>query len=257
MIVERFLPAPILAPHIREFMVIESEQEFDNTLIPDVSIVLSFRFRGVVLSVDSDREDAFPSIVLSGLRKTVRHIRYAGGSANFLVIFREGGIAAFSRIGAHELFGLSVSADNFFPGTQLAGIAEKLAAAATNNERAEIVNAYLTAKLAGPKPDPEIDKAIQWIKTQSGIVRIRDLASDLYISQDAFEKRFRMRIGATPRQYASVIRLRHLIKKYPSLSSLTEASYEAGYFDQSHFIKDFRIFTGQSPSDFFKTSRYW
>src|SRR5579872_2463673 len=255
--VEKFLPEPILTPYIKEFLIIESDQEFDNTLIPDVSIVLSFRFRGIVLGVDADSEDAFPSIAISGLRKTARHIRYAGGSANFLVVFREGGLAAFSRVGAHELFGLSVPAENLFPVTDLMGVTERLAEAANNSERTSIVNGYLIRKLTGPKPDPEVDQAIQWIKTQSGIVRIKDLVSALYISQDAFEKRFRMRIGATPRQYASVIRLRQLLKKYPSLSSLTEASYEAGYFDQSHFIKDFRLFTGQSPSDFFKNSRYW
>src|SRR5579872_84999 len=173
MTVERFLPPPILAPYIREFMVIESDQEFDNALIPDVSIVLSFRFRGIVLSVDADREDAFPSIVISGLRKTARHIRYTGGSANFLVIFREGGIAAFSRMGAHELFGLSVPGDNLFRESELAGITERLAEAATNSERAAIVNDFLIGKLVDPKPDPEIAKAIQWIKTQSGIVRIK------------------------------------------------------------------------------------
>ena len=255
--VDKFFPEPILTPHVKEYLIIESDREFDNTLIPDVSIILSFRYRGIVLGVDADREDAFPSIVLSGLRKTARHIRYTGGSANFLVVFREGGIAAFSKMGAHELFGLSIPGENIFPENELAGITERLAEAATNSERAAIVNGFLMGKLTGPKPDPEIDKAIQWIKTQSGIVRIKDLASALYVSQDAFEKRFRMRIGATPRQYASVIRLRHLLKKYPTLSSLTEASYEAGYFDQSHFIKDFRLFTGQSPSDFFRNTRFW
>jgi AraC-like DNA-binding protein len=255
--VDKFLPEPVLTPYVKEFLVIDSDQEFDNTLIPDVSIVLSFRFRGVLLALDADREDAFPTVVISGLRKTARQIRYAGGSANFMVIFREGGIAAFSRMGAHELFGLSIPGENIFSGTELAGITERLAEAATNQERAAIVNDFLIGKLAAAKPDPEVDKAIQWIKKQSGIIRIKDLASALYISQDAFEKRFRMRIGATPRQYASVVRLRHLIKTYPSLSSLTEASYEAGYFDQSHFIKDFRGFTGQSPSGFFKNSRFW
>lgn len=255
--IEIFLPSPILSPYIKDYMVVESEHEVDNTLIPDVSIVLALRFRGAVLALDADREDVFPSIVVSGLRRTARHVRYTKGSAIFLVRFSEGGIAAFSRIGAHELYGLSVPAEDLFPQAELAEITELLAEAATHRERVTIIETFLRSRLAAPKPDPEIDKAIQTIQAQSGMIRIKDLASALYISQDAFEKRFRMRIGATPRQYASVIRLRHLIKRYSSLVSLTEASYEAGYFDQSHFIKDFRLFTGQSPSEFFGSPRYW
>ncbi|MNZ68691.1 Helix-turn-helix domain protein [compost metagenome] len=102
-----------------------------------------------------------------------------------------------------------------------------------------------------------VKNAVQLIKQNNGNIRIKDLATDLHISQDPFEKRFRAIIGSTAKQYASIIRLRHLINSYPSYDSLTEASFEAGYFDQSHFIKDFRLFTGQTPKDFFKSSLYW
>jgi AraC-like DNA-binding protein len=39
--------------------------------------------------------------------------------------------------------------------------------------------------------------------------------------------------------------------------TLTDAAYQAGYFDQSHFIKDFRLFTGRTPKDFFSDFQYW
>jgi AraC-like DNA-binding protein len=64
-------------------------------------------------------------------------------------------------------------------------------------------------------------------------------------------------VGSSPRQFTSIVRLRYFIDRYSPYSSLTTASYEAGYFDQSHFIKDFKQFTGETPRQFFATARYW
>ncbi len=100
------------------------------------------------------------------------------------------------------------------------------------------------------KPLPAIGDAVRIIKQHNGVVRVKELAASLHISQDAFEKRFRALIGSTPKQYASIIRLRNLITKYPGYASLTEATYQAGYFDQSHFIKDFGLSPGMRQKSF-------
>lgn len=86
---------------------------------------------------------------------------------------------------------------------------------------------------------------------------MKELAASLYISQDPFEKKFRSRIGCSPKKFAAIIRIRNLINNYSSYSSLTEAAYEAGFYDQSHFIKEFRQFTGKSPSAFFAAPQNW
>jgi AraC-like DNA-binding protein len=207
--------------------------------------------------VEGDRKEAIPASAISGLRRSARRLYYSKATANLLVVFNEGGTTAFSRIPAHELFGLIIPTENLFLSAELNEILERMAEAKTNRDRVDIVEAFLLRRLTNTNLVPLIGNAIQLIKAQSGIIRIKDLAIALHISQDAFEKRFRTLIGSTPKQYASIIRLRNLIGKYPSYSSLTEASYEAGYFDQSHFIKDFRLFTGQAPKDFFKSSVYW
>jgi AraC-like DNA-binding protein len=216
---------------------------------------MAFRYKGRVAG--GERKETLPSGAISGLRRSARLVYYSKESANLLVVLNEGGITAFSRIPAHELFELSIPAENLFASSQLDEILERLAGAATNRDRIDLMEAFLLEKLIAGKQDPLIGHAIQLIRRQDGIIPIRDLSLSLHISQDAFEKRFRAQVGSTPKQYASIVRLRNLIKKYPAASSLTKVSYEAGYFDQSHFIKDFRLFTGQSPKDFFKSSRYW
>jgi len=255
--IERFFPSAALMPFVREFLIIESDLETGNNLLPDTSIVMAFRYMGNVQNEEGEKKEALPAGAITGLRRSARRLYYSRETANLLVVFKEGGTTAFSRIPAHELFGLTISSENLFLSVELNEMLERLAEAQTNRDRVDIVEAFLLRKLTNTKPVRLIDNAIQLIKAQSGIIRMKDLAVSLHISQDAFEKRFRTLIGSTPKQYASIIRLRNLIGKYPSYASLTEASYEAGYFDQSHFIKEFRLFTGRAPRDFFKSSVYW
>lgn len=255
--IQKFFPSPPLNSFIKEFMIIESDLETDNTIIPDINMVMAFRFRGEVFTVNGDGEEVIPANVVSGLRRSARQLYYSKTTANLIVAFKEGGFAGFTKIPSHELFGQSVSSENVFHLTELNEISERLAEARTNRDRINVMEAFLLRKLILRRPDPVVANAIQRVKQQNGVIRIKDLATALHVSQDPFEKRFRALIGATPKQYASIVRLRNLIRKYSPNASLTEASYEAGYFDQSHFIKDFRLFTGQAPKDFFTSARYW
>jgi AraC-like DNA-binding protein len=250
---QRFHPAIALQPYIREFVLIETDEATDSMVIPDTSLVLSLRYRGLIMRA----EEALPGIVISGLRRSVRQFAYAPQSANFLIIFKEGGISGFTRMPANEYFDQSVSAENLFLRRDLEGLLEQVAEADTDTGRVRQVEAFLLGRLVNTKQDALIGNAVRLIRQHNGIIRIDKLASSLYLSKDPFEKRFRGLVGSTPKQYASIIRLRGLIQNFPTYSSLTEASYEAGYFDQSHFIKDFRLFTGRSPKEFFQSSLFW
>jgi len=255
--VERFQPSAVLLPFVREFLIIESDQDTCSKTIPDTSMIMAFRYAGRIVRMEGDEILTLPSTALAGLRRSVRQFAYGRHTANLLVVFAPGGINAFSRIPAHELFEQHISAENLFNATDLDETLERLAGAADNKQRIGIIQSFFLQHLAGNKPDALIGNALHLIRQHKGIIRIKDLATSLYISQDAFEKRFRTIVGSTPKQYASIVRLRHLITAYPSYTSLTDASYEAGYFDQSHFIKDFRLFTGQTPKEFFKSPQYW
>lgn len=62
-------------------------------------------------------------------------------------------------------------------------------------------------------------------------------------------------IGISPKQLSKVIRLQAALKLLINREeSLTHIAYEGNYYDQSHFIKDFKEFTGVRPSDFWRKS---
>jgi AraC-like DNA-binding protein len=246
--INRYQPSFLLKPFVREFLIIESDQATQTQTLPDTALVMSFRYKGKV--------DVIPPGCISGLRKVVRTFNYQQDTGNVLVIFNPGGLHAFCRIPAHEIFGQSISSENVFSCSELQQVSERLANAG-NDLRIQIVEGLLLKKLKHLEQDSVVMVAVDTIQQHYGSIRIKKLAADLHISQDPFEKRFRATIGATPKQYASIIRLQHLIKNYRTSESLTEAAYQAGYFDQSHFIKDFRLFTGKSPKAFFQSSLYW
>ena len=254
---ERYLPSAILSPFIKAFLVIESEDGMENSIIPDTSVVMAFRYKGNVTQVQNERTGQLPETGISGLRKSVRLVKYAPGTGNLLVMFREGGAAPFFKAPLHELFEANQALEELIHLHKIKEVEEQLSGSANTVQRIAVVEKFLLSELKTQQPDLLVSHAVQQIKAANGSSRIKTLAADLYISQDAFEKRFRRSVGASPKQFSAIVRLRHLLDHYQEEESLTAAAYRAGYFDQAHFIKDFKTFTGQSPQAFFQSAAWW
>ncbi|WP_205513420.1 helix-turn-helix domain-containing protein [Longitalea arenae] len=254
---ELYLPSPLLQPYIKHFLFIEYEQGMVNRILPDTSIVIAFRLRGQVSYSDNGIVHDFPVSVISGIRESSRLVDYAQNSANLLVIFKEGGAAAFFKEPLHELGSISTSLDNLIHRSKVNALEEQLAAADNNQQRISMVEQFLLSELKKTSFDLLVNEAIHQIKEAKGNIKIKEILSALPISRDPFEKRFRKITGTSPKHFAAIIRLKNLIENYSSRVNLTDAAYSAGYYDQAHFIKDFRAFTGQTPHDFFKTPPLW
>lgn len=66
------------------------------------------------------------------------------------------------------------------------------------------------------------------------------------------ERYFKKQIGISPKQLGKVIRLQASLQMLANQKNetLTEIAYENHFFDQAHFIKDFKQFTGETPEQF-------
>jgi AraC-like DNA-binding protein len=197
-----------------------------------------------------------PSSSISDLRRSLRLFNYSKNTGNILVLFKEGQAAAFFKEPLHELFEENISLDNFISHQSLYIVEEQLARAVNNRQRVDFIEQFLLSKLRDHKPDKLILAALQKIHLANGIIKIKDLADMLYISLDAFEKRFRRAVGTSPKQFTFIIRMESIINSGQRKQTLTEVAYDSGYFDQSHFNKDFKLFTGQIPTDFFRSPSF-
>ncbi|BDI29968.1 hypothetical protein CCAX7_20190 [Capsulimonas corticalis] len=251
--IERYLPTDALRPFVKTMMIVESEDGMDSRVLPDTSLVLAFRLRGRL----EQTEGQLPASSISGLRKSLRLIGYARDTAVLLVNFREGGAGAFFREPLHDLFGANIPLDCLISRSRVEEVEECLTALPTNRRKIALVERFLISEMKMRESDLLVLDAVRRIQAGGGSLRIRELASALHISQDPLEKRFRRAVGASPKQFSSIVRLRGVIEARPSGRGLSEAAHAAGYFDQSHFIKDFKTFTGQSPQVFFEGPPPW
>ncbi len=254
---EKYIPNDLLKPFVRSFLFIESEEGMENRILPSSSLVLSFRIRGLVSYVEGQDENAIPLSGISGLRKSSRLIRYSKGASALLVIFQEAGAAAFFKAPMYEIFGMNLSLDNLINPVKTYRIEEKLFEAKTNRQRILLIENFLISELKESQSNPIIIETIRKIQTAKGNLRIQELLKGMPISRDSYEKKFRSIVGTTPKQFSEIVRIRNVIDRYTPEISLTDTAYQAGYFDQAHFIKEFRTFTGQTPKEFFKSSAYW
>lgn len=96
---------------------------------------------------------------------------------------------------------------------------------------------------------------------KNGQVKISSLCQKMNVSRQYFSHYFKEKVGLSPKYYSRILRLRHAVDttyKAPSKSQ-TEIALDAGYYDQAHYINDFRAILHQSPQSFFQQKQfiYW
>jgi AraC-like DNA-binding protein len=247
-------PCAELRPFVRELFITESVGGYSHVLLPDTAVAIAFRFQGSGL-----RQGVLdlPRTFVSGLYDAARTLERPANTSVLVAKFRETGIHAFLREPVDGLFGTTAALDNFFLRSQVHLVEEQLAETSQNSERFLIVQRFLLGQLRSkPAGDGMVAALTEHIKHAKGDVRVAQLVRATGVSQSAIERRFRKILGISPKGFASIVRLRNTVQLQGLVRNLTELAYRAGYSDQSHFIKDFRRFTSQSPADFFRLSSF-
>jgi AraC-like DNA-binding protein len=102
------------------------------------------------------------------------------------------------------------------------------------------------------RPDSPVERALSGITSSNGFINITQLAQHSCLSPSQLRKRFNEEVGMSPKEYSKIVRVNcisQILAAEPTLH-LTELTYRLGYFDQAHFIKDFKSVTGISPKKY-------
>lgn len=106
---------------------------------------------------------------------------------------------------------------------------------------------FLRALANAPLRDPLVDRLVRDIRTRRGSLSIMNWSRDHRIDARRLERCFGDAVGITPKRYARVIRFKHSYQQllaHPRATSL----HLDGYYDQSHFNKEFKHFLGVAPT---------
>ena len=247
---DKYFPVEKLRPYVKYFVVSEQEGARDYKVLPSSGLVIGFQYKGQLAIIKNQTASELKSAGITGISNSYKIFRNSPDIGTILVYFTETGFTHFSAHPANELFNLSLSLDDVFDKNKVGEVEDRLAFASTDQQRIKVVEKFLVSQLKDIETDALIIEAVKLIDQSKGTIRIKELHKKLFISQSPFEKRFRKMVGTTAKKFASIIRFNSILENMNAAKSLTEISYENNFFDQAHFIKDFKQFTGDTPEKF-------
>lgn len=247
---DKYIPTEKLRPYIKHFVISENEVETQYKVFPSPGLVIGFQYKGQLGIVKDGIESKLQSTGITGISDSYKIFKNSAGIGSILIFFTEIGFTHFTSHPANELFNQSIALDYVFEKNSIAQIEEQLNLAGSDNERIGIIEKFMLSYLKNIRTDKLIVEALRLLHASHGTIRIKELNEKLCISQSPFEKRFRKVVGTTPKKFASVIRFNTVLNKLSDAESLTDICYENNFFDQAHFIKDFKTFTGDTPEHF-------
>ena len=119
--------------------------------------------------------------------------------------------------------------------------------------RFQIIETFLLASIKN-KPNIRLDSVYNKIIQQQGKAKILSISKQLNITSRTIRNDFKEKIGCSPKHLSRIIRfhstLNKIISNIPQNQSL-DLAFENGYFDQSHFINDFKYFSSLTPKQLF------
>lgn len=176
----------------------------------------------------------------------------SGRGRVFGIKFRAGGFHAFARQPVSVYSNESTPIEAVF-GPGAASFEHDVLACAEPAAMAEVATELLAAQR--PERDPEADRATALVATvleRSEITSVGALARHAGVSVRALQRSFAQYVGVSPKWVINRYRLHEAIARLAAGAAVdwTTLAHELGYYDQAHFIRDFRKWVGRTPGEF-------
>jgi AraC-like DNA-binding protein len=178
--------------------------------------------------------------------------RLEGQNFAFGIKFKPGGFHPFLQSPISTLANRAVSTRAVFGSSGLA-LAPRIAACADVDAMTAAAEAFLFAHL--PPPDPNVARAsmlVAAIAGDLGMTSVDRLMTTAAMDRRALQRLFQKYVGIGPKWVIKRYRLHEAIAQVQDRPHVNWAALalELGYFDQAHFIRDFRALVGQSPAEY-------
>ena len=223
-------------------------------IVPDGCIEMTFNFGDKIKRYTSENDFILhPNAMVMGQRTKSYYILPVGNVDTFAICFYPIGFVNFVKSPLENLV------DKETPIAELFGLAEALELEQQMNQaintqrRIDIIETFLLKKLNEKNTISIIVKStVDTLLKTNGRTAINDILKEDISKRRQLERHFKKQIGISPKQLGKAIRLQATLQLLLNKKSetLTDIAYENEYFDQNHFIKDFKEFVGVTPKDF-------
>jgi AraC-like DNA-binding protein len=250
-------PAPsCLTDYVRFFWVLESTESvtfpFIHRATAECCPEFLFYYKGEVkiFRTESNPEKTFAS----GLYAQSRAFRKFAIEKEFGMLgvyLYPHTIPLLFDIPANKLSDYNVDISSLF-GNEGSVLEDSVMCAATHQLRIELISDFLRKRLVQPqKKLSYLSSTIRQAIGTGTMPSVSEMASACNLSVRQIERDFQLLSGFSPRLFSKLTRFRALVEDIQlTTNSMADLAYEFNYYDQSHFINEFKRFTGLSPTQY-------
>jgi AraC-like DNA-binding protein len=249
--------SPFLQNYIECFYVFNCESPFQLRYLafPHYHCGLSF-FKGVQIQRNhfqvniAESPDLNIQIELLGKYINPLLINYGDKIQEISIVFKPLGINRFIR---NNYQSIAPNSSQEFKNREWQLFGEKLF---TSDNKIKTLEEFLLSEFKETNELRDLEASLSLIENLDVNYSISEIADKLGYNLKTFQRHFTKHIGCSPVDYRRIIRFRNAIEtklNAKELKSLTDITFENNYFDQSHFIKEFKRLTNHNPKKFFKS----
>ncbi|UII79418.1 helix-turn-helix domain-containing protein [Flagellimonas sp. CMM7] len=254
---QTFQPHPDLSAIVNFYWTLEVPFDVNNSkqkIIPDGFIEMTFNLGDKIKRYTSDSEFILhPCAMVMGQRTKSYYIEPTGDVNSFAICFYPYGFSNFVDTPLKNLVDKEIPLKDLLGEIAAKELEKKIVNASNKQQRIKIVESFLLNKLNEETTIENIVKTtVDALYLANGNVPIKDILKEDLSKRRQLERKFAKQIGVSPKQLGKVIRLQTALKMLLNneTESLTNIAYKSEYYDQAHFIKDFKEFTGVKPTAF-------
>lgn len=249
-----YIPHPLLRQYVECYWSADADKppfQQKESLIPDGTIEFMFNFSDGYFHHRGNDTSEVKGAHIIGIRKQSLSISQPGRQQVFSIRFRTGGVYPFFRIPVAN-YAADIHNMQDVVGNDIKELEEQLYLAKDHTARVCIANRFLLRRLN------ESDNDYLFIKRCVPAIlkgaKLKEVVSDFNVSYKYIERKFDAVLGLTPTELVKIYRFNNAVKSMYAgqHSSLTSVAHASGYFDQAHFIRDFKQLTNYSPKEFLK-----
>lgn len=249
-------PSSLLAPYIKNYWFLKTVSNTPTWVrtVPTGMMSLIFHRGNRLFSIHEN--ELHPRTFLSGHDKAFADLKYRGQIRMISVVFYPAGVRAFFNLPIIKTYNQRLTAGDL--GDKEWSILESSLTSTEDDPMCVLlIEQFLLKRLTrlGKCNWNRVEAAIRLIN--SGQTDVAVLADAACLSQKQFNRIFSEYVGSNPKAFARTIRFQkalHLLQTQPQIS-FTALTYECGYFDQSHLIKDFKALSGYTPTEYMAICR--
>ncbi|MFD1630072.1 AraC family transcriptional regulator [Pseudopedobacter beijingensis] len=259
---QTFEPHTDLKSIVKYYWTLEVSADYTpkrQQIIPDGCIEMAFNIGDDIKRIVSENEFIIhPCAMVLGQRTKSFDIEPTGYVNSFAICFFPYGFANFIDTPIKSLTDKETPIEFLFGKSTADNLEQKMRQATDTKERIEVIENFLLSKLNEQRTIENIVKStIETLIETNGNTSIKGMLNNDLAKRRQLERTFSKQIGLSPKQLGKVIRLQAALNLLLNQEedNLTHIAYESGYYDQAHFIRDFKEFIGTNPNVFLKNEK--